>query len=207
MIIVGAGGHAKEVLSVLLQSNYTEEILFFDDYNPNFKNLNGYSVINNIEDVKRTTQSHNQFILGMGDVQARKKFYALFNSIGLEHYSISAPSAIKSLHKTRVDYDVMNFCFIGPDARIGKGSLINTGSQIHHDVIIGEFCEISPKATILGKAEIGNYCRLGSNCTILPKVKIGDNVIIGAGAVITKDVQSNSVFVGVPGKFLKHLND
>ncbi|MBK6732485.1 MAG: hypothetical protein IPG60_16525 [Bacteroidetes bacterium] len=34
---------------------------------------------------------------------------------------------------------------------IGLGSLINTKTSIHHDVTIGNFCEISPNATLLGE--------------------------------------------------------
>ena len=41
--------------------------------------------------------------------------------------------------------------------------------------------------------------RIGSNATILP-VTIGDNVVIGAGAVVTKDIPSNSVVKGNPAK-------
>ncbi len=37
---------------------------------------------------------------------------------------------------------------------------------------------------------------------MLPGVKIGNNVIIGAGAVVTKNVPSNSVYVGNPAKYI-----
>jgi acetyltransferase-like isoleucine patch superfamily enzyme len=39
----------------------------------------------------------------------------------------------------------------------------------------------------------------GSNATIFP-VKIGENSVVGAGAVVTKDVPSNSVVTGIPAK-------
>lgn len=46
---------------------------------------------------------------------------------------------------------------------------------------------------------IGNNVRIGSNATILP-VNIGDNVVIGAGAVVTKDIPSNTIVKGNPAK-------
>ena len=100
---------------------------------------------------------------------------------------------------------IFNHCFIGSLAVIGRGTLVNTGAQVHHEVQIGEFCEISPKAVILGDAKIGNYTRIGANATVLPKINIGNHVTIGAGSVITKDVPDNVTVVGVPGKIIKTL--
>ena len=41
----------------------------------------------------------------------------------------------------------------------------------------------------------------------MPGVTIGDNVVIGAGAVVTKDIPSNSVAVGVPAKVIKTADE
>ena len=38
------------------------------------------------------------------------------------------------------------------------------------------------------------------NAVIKQGVRVGDNVIIGAGAVVLKDVNSNTTFVGNPAK-------
>ena len=102
--------------------------------------------------------------------------------------------------------DIFNHCFLGSEVRIGKGTLVNSGAQVHHEVSIGDFCEISPKAVILGAAKIGDQTRIGASATILPQIEIGNNVIIGAGSVITKDVPDNVVVVGVPGRVVKVLN-
>lgn len=52
---------------------------------------------------------------------------------------------------------------------------------------------------------IGNNCWIGAKVTILDGVKIGDNCIIGAGSVVTHDIESNSVAVGVPAKVIKKV--
>ena len=36
-------------------------------------------------------------------------------------------------------------------------------------------------------------------------VHIGDNAVVGAGAVVTKDVEANTVVAGVPAKFIKNI--
>lgn len=51
-----------------------------------------------------------------------------------------------------------------------------------------------------GKIVIEDNCFIGANCTILPGVHIGPNTIVGTGSVVTKDLESNSVYAGVPAR-------
>jgi acetyltransferase-like isoleucine patch superfamily enzyme len=46
---------------------------------------------------------------------------------------------------------------------------------------------------------------LGANVTILPGVTVGENAIVAAGAVVARDVPSNTVVGGVPAKFIKSI--
>ena len=54
---------------------------------------------------------------------------------------------------------------------------------------------------------IGNDVWLGGNVTVLPGVTIGDNVVVGAGAVVTHDIPSNSLAVGVPARVVRSLEE
>ena len=48
---------------------------------------------------------------------------------------------------------------------------------------------------------------IGARVVILPGVNIGENAIIAGGAVVVKDVPSNTVVGGCPAKVLKRLNE
>lgn len=50
---------------------------------------------------------------------------------------------------------------------------------------------------------IGHDCVIGVNAIIMPGVHIGDEVIIGSGAIVTKDIPSNSIAAGNPAKVIK----
>ena len=41
----------------------------------------------------------------------------------------------------------------------------------------------------------------------MPGVTVGSNVVIGAGAIVTKDIPSNSVAVGVPARVIKTTDE
>lgn len=101
---------------------------------------------------------------------------------------------------------------IHPGARIGTDFFIDHGGG----VVIGETAEIGNNVTLyqgvtLGgtsmKREkrhptIGDDVVIGAGARILGPVKIGDRVRIGANAVVTEDVPSDSVVVGVPGRIV-----
>lgn len=85
---------------------------------------------------------------------------------------------------------------------IGKNVFLHRGTIIlTHDW--ASWCFVNSHNDFLpshGKIKIGNNVWLGENVTILKGVTIGDNVIIGLGSVVTRDIPSNSVAVGIPAK-------
>lgn len=46
---------------------------------------------------------------------------------------------------------------------------------------------------IPSSVHIGRNVWIGSHATILPGVSIGDNAVVAAGAVVTKDVDANTI--------------
>lgn len=103
--------------------------------------------------------------------------------------------------------------FIEPNT-LGEGAvLMHPGFRKIPDFVqIGKNSTILPmvligrkKPGIEGKAIIGDNCYISTGVTILAPVNIGDNVVIGAGAVVTKDIPSNTVFAGVPAKMINEV--
>lgn len=205
MIVAGAGGHALELLDLLISQGKTENLYFFDDISSETIFCELFPVLKTELEVKKHFEIDQEFILGTGNPQLRHHFYKRFTSLGgklkavkgqgvdFSHFAIECAQA-----------DVFNLCFIGAKTEIGKGTLINAGAQIHHEVKIGEFSEINPGAVLLGKVEVGSFCSIGANATVLPKVAIGNNVTVGAGSVVTKDVGDGVTVVGVPGRVIKN---
>lgn len=50
---------------------------------------------------------------------------------------------------------------------------------------------------------LGKNVWIGGNSTILPGVSVGENSVVGAGSVVNKNVEPNSLYVGVPAKKIK----
>lgn len=53
-----------------------------------------------------------------------------------------------------------------------------------------------------GRIKLGSNCFVGNNCTFLPGSQMGNNCILGAGSVLNSSMPDNSVYAGVPAKFI-----
>ena len=111
----------------------------------------------------------------------------------------------------------------GKNIHIGKNVFINSGCRfqdqggiyIGDNVLIGHNVVLATLNHEENPKNRGNLCPapvkiendvwIGSNATVLPGVTIGQGAIIAAGAVVTKDVEENSVVGGVPAKFIRKI--
>lgn len=101
---------------------------------------------------------------------------------------------------------------IHPGACIGKGFFIDHGDG----VVIGETTVIGDNVTLyqgvtlggtgkdVGKRHptIGDNVVIGAGAKVLGPFKVGDHAKIAAGAVVLKEVPSDSTAVGIPAKIV-----
>lgn len=201
LILLGAGGHAKEVFDVLLRNGLDKNNIEFADTSGNTERepmVFGKRVLHSLN----ITENVYGFAVATGKPALRKKLYEEGILARIEPRNVIASSAIISTHEfsTGNGLNIMENVFIGPQVQIGNGTLLNTGAQIHHNSEIGEFCEICPGVIISGNCTVGNEVFIGSGAIIIPGVKIGNRAVIGAGAVVISDVGENTRVVGVPAR-------
>ena len=107
------------------------------------------------------------------------------------------------------------YCHITAINKIYIGDGLLTGRFVYigdntHGGLSWEEASIPPVNRNLnskGPITIGRNVWIGDRVSILGGVTIGDNVIIGAGSIVTHDVPSNCIAVGVPAKIVNKLSN
>ncbi|MDF1553858.1 MAG: acyltransferase [Deferrisomatales bacterium] len=72
----------------------------------------------------------------------------------------------------------------------------------HQDVGQRPLAKVYPATR--GETVLGKGCWLGANVTVLNSVVVGENSAVAAGAVVTKNVEKNTVVGGVPARLIKN---
>ncbi len=209
MLIAGAKGFAKEVLEVIYQADSQALVAFYDDVSADLPPLlyGHYSVLRTLAEARQWLTQDPAFALGTGSPHTRRLLADKLRQAGGVLTATLSPKATIGVFGTEIGVgcNVMTGAVLTADIILGEGVLINLNCTIGHDVVIEDYCELSPGVHIAGHVALGPNCVLGTGAVVLPGVRIGANSIIGAGSVVTKDVEADSLVVGIPAKVIKKL--
>lgn len=104
------------------------------------------------------------------------------------------------------------------NTQIGKNVTIQTLAYVTGDTILEDHVFIGPcvsmsndkymgaKDFTLKGPNIKKRAKIGNNASLLPGVTVGKNAIVGAGSVVTKNLNDNTSFAGVPAKKMTPQN-
>ncbi len=97
--------------------------------------------------------------------------------------------------------------------RIGSHSNVQDCSVLHgmrykHGVVLGDWVTVGHSVTLHG-CTVENRCLIGMGSVVLNNARIGEGSIIAAGTVIPENtvIEPYSLWMGVPGKFKKRIDD
>ena len=182
IVIIGAGGHAKVVLDILLEINKVENNInilgFLDDKKQG--NIYNISILGKISDLKKVIKNWKSinFIIAIGDNKLREEIYK--KNQELKFMTLIHPSAVIGNYTSIGNGTIVKAnTTIGIGTKIGKFCLINSNVSVEQDCIIEDFVHIYPNVSIYGNNIIKDRLEIKSNSCIGEGKKIKDNIEFG----------------------------
>ena len=207
--ILGTGGHARVVASLLLNQNVYQKIQIFE--------LGKFTEGEQILDLQvipfskiyesLDTLKAEDFFLAIGCNKKRKKYWEI-----LKKYDLQTPNLISSssLVEPSVQLGQGNvICprsYIGPCVQIGDNNLLNSFSLIEHESVVGNHCHMAPKSVLAGRSTLGDSSFIGLGAKIIDKLTIANGTTIGAGACVLESIlEEDRTYAGIPARDLNSV--
>jgi sugar O-acyltransferase (sialic acid O-acetyltransferase NeuD family) len=198
LVILGAGGHGKVVADAALAGGDWARVVATDrdPLRCQGELLPGVPLLP-LAQALALPEAAFHIAIGLADARAREAVQLGTRPLA----SVIHPGAAVSAHAV-----VEEGCFIAaqavlaPSARLARGTILKHGGVVDHDVQVGAFSHVAPRAALGGGVRVGQRVLVGAGANVLPGLRIADAVVIGAGAVVLGDLAEPGTYAGVPAR-------
>ena len=206
IIVIGGGGHAKVLISVLKKAGY--QIEGYTDTEDKglilgIRHLGNDGVL---LDIARR-QTAWKAIIGVGKIDAsdaRLRLQDQISALGFEIPAVRSPhSVVNEAVTLGAGTVVLDGVVVNSGTEIGRACILNTSSTVEHDCRIGENVHIAPGVTLSGGVTIGDHCMLGTGVNVMQSIKIYEGCLIGAGSTVVKDITTPGTYAGNPAQRIR----
>lgn len=196
-LVLGAGGHGKSVVAVLLACGARVAGVLDDDAALWGTAVQGAPVLGPVGSVVEYPDC--AVVLGLGDNAARMAVVARFPS--LRWTRVVYPGAyVNPTAQVGAGTVVFPGALVGADARIGAHAVVSGNVTLGHDVVLDDFAHVAPGVQVAGGVHVGRGAMLGIGSVVSPGIRIGDGATLAAGAVAVRDLPAGCTAMGVPAR-------
>ncbi|WDZ95745.1 NeuD/PglB/VioB family sugar acetyltransferase [Herbaspirillum sp. WKF16] len=197
LILVGAGGFARELDGLIRAQGIAYDIKGFLD-----NNKTGPTILGKIDGHQPKPDA--LYVNAVGDPDNRRLLSEPLERAGARFANVIAPQAtVASELPENGGVIMLGGASVSTDCRVGRHTLFQGMALLGHDASVGDYCVLSAFTFIGGYVRIGKGVTIFPHATILPKVTIGDGAIIGAGSVVVKDVEPYTTVFGNPARLIE----
>lgn len=208
--IFGAGGTGREVYGLILRdSKYFatfEKVVFVDDV-IGVEKVEGIEVFTFQQIKEKFIQKDIQFLIALGDPDAREKVY---NKIKENGYLLSTwihPKA-EIAHSVKIgEGAIIMDAYIDVNVNVGNNTFVYYKAAIGHDSVIRDNCIIAAGAFIGGHSIIEKNVYFGPGAAVRDRIHIGERAIIGLNSAVYKDIPSDCSAIGNPAKIIQRSSN
>ena len=194
LIMIGAGGHAKVLLSLVKAAQLELIGVCAPELaSQNIDTWRGVKVLGSGDDWRQFDSKAFDLINAVGQKVGDGNRERIFHEMKARHFyfpPLTHPLAyVDPTACLEEGVQVMAGTIIQADANIGKNSIVNTHASIDHDCILGEHSHVAPGAVLCGNVVVGKKAFIASGAVVVPGISIGECALVGAGASVVRNVK------------------
>jgi sugar O-acyltransferase (sialic acid O-acetyltransferase NeuD family) len=207
IVIVGAGGHGRELADVAracAAAGEPIEIVGYVDDDPARRGtapdglpvLGGLNWLQGRDDV--------QAVCAIGSPATRRRVVTALAATGIRFRGLVHPQADLTRWVTRGEGVVITAgCVLTNEIVLGDHVHVNRMTTIGHDCRVGAFTHLAPGVVLSGNTTVGEDCSIGTNACAIQNITIGAGTTVGAGATVIRDLPAGVTAVGTPARIIK----
>lgn len=205
LIIVGASGLGKEVLWLAQRADISVRGFLDDAEDKQGMLISGLPVLGKIADAANHRDA--EFCVAIGQPRAKAAVVRQMRADGISSFAtLMDPAAcVGPQVKVGAGSIICAGAMATVDIEIGKFVLVDRGAVVGHDSVVGDFATIAPLASVSGNVTISRGVEIGTNASVRQGLKLGSGAMLGMGAVLVRNLADKEVAVGNPAKTLRFL--
>ncbi len=204
LVLVGAGGFARETVEVVAAINAHEQVwdlrgFVDDDPAMHGRQVCGLPVLGPIESVVDSDVTITVCVGSPKNFTSRARIVARLDLHPERYASLVHPSAVIPASVQVGNGSVVHAMTVCTGwARIGAHVAVMPAVVITHDDLVEDFVTLAAGVRIAGNVTVETGAYLGSGSLIREDLTIGAWSLIGMGSVVTKSVPTGEVWFGSP---------
>jgi sugar O-acyltransferase (sialic acid O-acetyltransferase NeuD family) len=212
VLIVGAGGHGREIAAYvqdILRGGWDGRFLGYLDDEPGLNRLLPQCIGRLDVFADRPPEFFHDlyFLTAMGDNAARRRVVETLARLygdRLLPWTLVHPTCYVGEH-VEIGFGtcLAPGALVTCKSRIGRHCIVNVKASVSHDCTIGDFVNLNPAVTVCGHVTVGEGAYIGAGATIIDRVSVGAGAVVGAGSVVIQNVPPDVTAVGVPARVIK----
>jgi acetyltransferase EpsM len=198
IVVYGGGGHGKTLIDLLRRLKTYQITGVIDDGLAPGTQVMGLPVLGGAEVLPelygRSVRLAVNAVGGIGNLAIRVQVFRRLAEAGFACPAVVHPSAVvEASAALSPGVQVFALAYVGSEAKVGFGGIINTAAILSHDCTLGDYVNISPGAILAGEVQVGSSALVGMGVTVNLQVKIGAGARIGNGATVKADVPERGI--------------
>ncbi|MGB3903589.1 MAG: acetyltransferase [Anaerolineae bacterium] len=205
LVILGAGGFAREVVWLVADINRTtgsdswDIVGFLEQSAERVGQLvNGIPIIDTGKIAEHLPHIYAVAAIGIPQIKERAVIQA--ERIGCKFATLVHPTVQMDPDTVRIGAGSI-ICagnILTVNIRIGEHVILNLDCTVGHNTVIEDYVTVSPGCHLSGYSTIRRGAYLGTGAVTIERREIGAHSTIGAGAVVIRDIPADVTAVGVP---------